>query len=119
MPYGRPCADWALLDRGVKLRRTEYGYDAACTRIDAESGYPDAARWADYFVRAKASDRQALTLFGPVTARQADVHACGDPTKAEPAGPSDPHNVRSQRPSSRQPPARGSPPACLGQVELG
>ena len=38
---------------------------AACARITAESGYPDAAAWADYFVRARATDAEALAAFGP------------------------------------------------------
>jgi putative phosphoesterase len=72
MPYGRAGAHWALLDKGVTLRRTPFDYDKACARIAAESGYadgggelPDAAAWADYYVRAKATDADALIAFGP------------------------------------------------------
>ena len=65
MPYGRPGAHWALLGQGVTLRRTPYDADTACARIAAESGYPDAAAWADYFVRARATDADALEAFGP------------------------------------------------------
>ncbi|MEJ7703817.1 MAG: metallophosphoesterase family protein [Geodermatophilaceae bacterium] len=66
MPYGRPGAHWALLvDGAVQLRRTEFDYDAACAQIEATSGYPDAREWADYFIRARGSDEQALTVFGP------------------------------------------------------
>ncbi|GAB3407249.1 metallophosphoesterase family protein [Flindersiella endophytica] len=72
MPYGRAGAHWALLGKGIELRVTEFDYDAACARIAAESGYadpdsdlPDAAAWADYFVRAKATDADALNAFGP------------------------------------------------------
>jgi putative phosphoesterase len=72
MPYGRAGAHWALLDNGVTLRRTQFDYDQACGRIAAESGYadssselPDAAAWADYYVRSKATDAEALTAFGP------------------------------------------------------
>lgn len=65
MPYGRAGAHWALLGPGAALRRTEYDYDAACARIAASSGYADAAQWADFFVRARASDAEALAIFGP------------------------------------------------------
>lgn len=49
----------------MTLRRTRFDLDAACARITAESGYPDAAEWADYFVRSAASDADALRVFGP------------------------------------------------------
>ncbi|MEH1123803.1 metallophosphoesterase family protein [Micromonospora sp. CPCC 206061] len=65
MPYGGAGAHWALLAGGVTLRRTRFDLDAACARIRAESGYPDAAEWADYFVRSAASDADALRVFGP------------------------------------------------------
>lgn len=67
MPYAPAGAYWALLgaDVGVALRRTAYDYDAACARIVAESGYPDAAAWADEYVRARNSDTDALHAFGP------------------------------------------------------
>ena len=64
MPYGRPGAHWALLrDGAVQLRRTDFDLDAAVTAITADSGYPDAASFADYFVRSRASDVDALTAF--------------------------------------------------------
>ena len=66
MPYGRPGGQWALLrDGGVTLRRTELDVDAAVARVVAESDYPDRQAWADYFVRARASDAEALTTFAP------------------------------------------------------
>jgi diadenosine tetraphosphatase ApaH/serine/threonine PP2A family protein phosphatase len=66
MPYGRAGAHWALLaDGAVTLRRTVYDADAACAAIRDQSGYPDAAEWADYFVHARASDADALGAFGP------------------------------------------------------
>jgi predicted phosphodiesterase len=72
MPYGGAGGHWALLGTGVgvSLRRTELDLDAACARIEAESGYPDAATWADYFVRSRASDADALRTFGPRDGRQ-------------------------------------------------
>jgi predicted phosphodiesterase len=71
MPYGRPGAHWALLGRGgAQLRRTMYDVDAACERIAAESAFSTAGEWADYFLRARASDADALAAFGPRDGRQ-------------------------------------------------
>lgn len=65
MPYGGAGAYWALLGDGVgvSLRRTPLDLDAACARVAAESGYPGAAEWADYFVRSRVSDADALRIF--------------------------------------------------------
>ena len=71
MPYGRSGAHWALLGPGVQLRRTEFDLAAACDRIAAESGYPDAREWADYYLHATASDADALAAFGPRDGRRA------------------------------------------------
>lgn len=68
MPYGRPGAHWALLDRGVHLRRTVFDLDAACAATAALSGYPDAAAWADCYVRARVGDREAVETFRPLAA---------------------------------------------------
>lgn len=72
MPYGGPGAFWALLDAdgGVALRVTRFDVDAACARVAAESTYPQAATWADYYLRSKASDLEALRVFGPRDGRQ-------------------------------------------------
>jgi predicted phosphodiesterase len=65
MPYGGAGAWWALLGSGVQLRRTRYDVDAACARLAAESAFPDAAAWADEYLRARHSDAEALAVFGP------------------------------------------------------
>jgi predicted phosphodiesterase len=65
MPYGRSGAHWALLGPGAQLRRTVYDVDAACAEVATNSTYPDAARWADYYLRATATDADALRVFGP------------------------------------------------------
>ena len=67
MPYGGPGAHWVLLtdDGSVIVRRTDFDIDAACERIAAEPTYPQAAEFADYFVRSRASDIEALRVFGP------------------------------------------------------
>jgi len=63
MPYGRSGAHWALLGPGVELRRTDLDEDAVCARLAESSAFPDIAQWADYFVRARASDAEALAVF--------------------------------------------------------
>jgi predicted phosphodiesterase len=66
MPYGRAGAHWALLSGGsVCLRRTDFDLAQACADISAQSSFPGAADWADYFLHARASDAEALTAFGP------------------------------------------------------
>ncbi|MFG1833205.1 metallophosphoesterase family protein [Micromonospora chersina] len=65
MPYGGAGAWWALLGPGVHLRRTAFDVDAACARVAAESGFPDAAAWADEYLRSRHSDADALAVFGP------------------------------------------------------
>ncbi len=70
MPYGGAGAHWALLGPGVELRVTEFDLDKACARVAAESGYPDAAEWAEYFVRSAAGDAEALGAFGPRDGRE-------------------------------------------------
>jgi putative phosphoesterase len=71
MPYGRPGAHWALLaDGAVHLQRSVFDVDAACASVAAASGYDDAAAWADFFLRARGSDAQALETFGPRDGRR-------------------------------------------------
>jgi putative phosphoesterase len=65
MPYGGAGAHWALLGPGAQLRVTEFDLDLACQRITAESGFPQACEWADYFLRSQAGDADAITTFGP------------------------------------------------------
>jgi predicted phosphodiesterase len=66
MPYGRAGGAWAMLRDGqVSLRHTVVDLDAACRRIEAESGYPDRAAWAAEYVHSANSDADALRAFGP------------------------------------------------------
>ena len=68
MPYGGAGAHWALLDTtdgGVTLRVSRFDIDAACARLAAESAYPRIDEFADHFVRSRASDFDALRVFGP------------------------------------------------------
>jgi predicted phosphodiesterase len=45
MPFGRPGADWLLLDEGVQLRHTLYDFAAAAARVRS-SPYPQADEFA-------------------------------------------------------------------------
>lgn len=66
MPYGRAGGHWALLSGGdISLRRTEIDIDAAVAAVVAGSAYPDRAVWADEYIRARASDADAIAAFGP------------------------------------------------------
>lgn len=71
MPYGRSGGAWALLRNGtVELRHTEVDVSTAIERVVAESGYPERREWAEYFLRATASDAEALTVFAPRDGRR-------------------------------------------------
>ena len=70
MPYGRPGAHWALLGPGVQLRRTLFDAGVACARVTAESSYPDAAEWADFYLNARATDAEALAVMAPRDGRE-------------------------------------------------
>jgi hypothetical protein len=65
MPYGSPGAHWALLGPGISLRCSAFDIDAACDRLAAESQFPAVSEWADYYVRGRATDGDALTAMGP------------------------------------------------------
>ena len=65
MPYGRTGAHWALLGPGVALRTTHFDIEAAITDVTRASSYPEITQWADYFLRARATDAEALAAFGP------------------------------------------------------
>jgi predicted phosphodiesterase len=65
MPYGRPGAHWSLLGPGVSLRTTPFDIPAATARLTRESGYPEIAEWADYFLNARATDAEVIEAFGP------------------------------------------------------
>ncbi|MET8246088.1 metallophosphoesterase family protein [Streptomyces sp. NPDC005202] len=70
MPYGRPGAHWCLLGPGTDLRVTPYDVPAAVARLTAECAYEDIAAWADYFLGARATDTEALEIFGPRDGRE-------------------------------------------------
>lgn len=71
MPYGRPGAHWCLLGPGIDLRVTLYDIPAAITRLVAECAYPEIAEWADYYLHARATDGEALGVFGRRDGREA------------------------------------------------
>jgi predicted phosphodiesterase len=67
MPYGSAGAHWALLGGAsgpaVQLRRTRYDTEGACQSLVDSSTYADIETWAQDFVRAPASDAEALAVF--------------------------------------------------------
>jgi predicted phosphodiesterase len=64
MPYGRAGGSWALLRRGsVTVHQTSVDVEATVARVIEESSYPDRQEWAEYYLRATASDAEALTTF--------------------------------------------------------
>jgi predicted phosphodiesterase len=64
MPYGGAGGHWALLRAGeVALRRVDIDVDAAVASVIAGSTYPDREEWADYYVRSRGSDAEALAAF--------------------------------------------------------
>jgi predicted phosphodiesterase len=66
MPYGRSGGSWALLREGsVTLRHTDIDVEAAVDRVIAESSFPGRWEWANYYLRAAASDAEALAAFAP------------------------------------------------------
>jgi predicted phosphodiesterase len=65
MPYGGAGAHWALLGPGVELRVTEFDAGRAIDRIAADSAYPDAREWGEYYIRSAASDADAIEAMGP------------------------------------------------------
>lgn len=72
MPYGRSGGNWALLDDGaVSLHRTLVDVEDAIEQVVAGSTYPERRAWAEYFIRATASDTEALAVFGPRDGRKA------------------------------------------------
>lgn len=75
MPYGSTGAHWALLGGtsgpAVQLRRTLFDTEAACRSLVESSGYPGIEEWADFFVRAPASDAKAHHAFAPRDGRPA------------------------------------------------
>ena len=66
MPYGRPGAHWALLDRGgVSLHREDFDLDAAVDAVARDSSFDGARAWAEEYVLARNTDTDAMTAFGP------------------------------------------------------
>ena len=72
MPYGGAGAHWALLAGGaVTLRRTEFDVAQARSAMRAASTYPQVDEFTDYFLHSRASDLEALRVFGPRDGRPA------------------------------------------------
>jgi putative phosphoesterase len=66
MPYGRPGAHWALLTQGaVTLHRTVFDIERARREVRKLSTYEGVDTWTDYYLNARATDAEAVTVFGP------------------------------------------------------
>lgn len=66
MPYGGAGAHWALLAEGhVTLGVAAFDIEAARRGIAASCDYPGVDKWTDYFLNSRASDFEALDVFGP------------------------------------------------------
>lgn len=62
MPFGEPGAYWAILDRDIEFRRTDYDRDHAAQRIRG-SGYPGADAFADQYVLNPPKAAEMLRIF--------------------------------------------------------
>jgi hypothetical protein len=60
-----------ILDAGDPLVTT-FDVEAACAAV-ISSGCPDAAAWAESFIRSPADDAQALTAFAPRDGRSLEA----------------------------------------------
>jgi predicted phosphodiesterase len=66
MPYGATGAPWVLLERGaVTMCNAAFDIGAACASIAASCDYPDVGEWTDFYLNSRASDFEALQVFGP------------------------------------------------------
>jgi diadenosine tetraphosphatase ApaH/serine/threonine PP2A family protein phosphatase len=63
MPYGKPGADWLLLESAVQFKHTHYDLDRAAARIRA-TDYPQAEAFAADNVLQPPSEAEALEVFG-------------------------------------------------------
>ena len=64
MPYGRPGPHWAMLGPDIRLMRLDMDPDEVWRSLGSGSAYPRIAQWADRWVRAPATDDEAMTAFG-------------------------------------------------------
>jgi putative phosphoesterase len=62
MPYGSPGAYWALLGTSIDMRRTDYGREAAATRI-RQSKWPGSKEFATSNVLSVPSADEAFAFF--------------------------------------------------------
>ncbi len=65
MPFGRPGADWLVLDTDVRPQHTEYDRDAAARRIRATT-YPSADEFVSRNVLEVPSEQAMLAAFARV-----------------------------------------------------
>ena len=68
MPFGRPGADWLLLDEGVQLRHTPYDLAAAAARVRA-TRYPQADEFARRGIQEPPTEEAMLAALTNVSFR--------------------------------------------------
>ena len=62
MPFGKPGADWLLLESNVQLRHTPYDLAKAVERI-RKTNYPQAEDFATHYVLHPPSEEKMLQAF--------------------------------------------------------
>ncbi len=70
MPFGRPGAEWLLLDSEVRFRRTGYDLASAAARIRA-TRYPQAEFAATAILRPRSEDEMTALFEGAALSRPA------------------------------------------------
>jgi predicted phosphodiesterase len=66
MPFGRPGADWILLDEEVRFRHTEYDFAYAAGRV-RQTAYPQAEEFAERSILRPPTEDEMLPLFTGVS----------------------------------------------------
>jgi predicted phosphodiesterase len=62
MPFGKPGADWLLIDEDIQLRHTDYDLTQAADRI-RESTYPDADDFVARYLLNPPTEKEMLEAF--------------------------------------------------------
>ena len=68
MPFGRPGADWLLIDDDIQLKHTNYDLNKAADRI-RQSGYPEADAFVERYLLNPPAEAQMLSAFSQAESR--------------------------------------------------
>lgn len=69
MPFGKPGADWLLLDADIQFRNTHYNFVEAAERI-CKTNYPQRQEFAKNHVLKPPKDEQMLEIFARAELKQ-------------------------------------------------